>query len=47
MGKIMAWLFAGGNYPTERENLMMKGRIDRATSLIRKKGWDFMHKKEI
>lgn len=37
MGKIMACLFDDGNYQTERENVMMKKRIDRTTSLIRKK----------
>lgn len=46
----MAWLYADGNYPTERENLMMKGREGRiggATSLIRKRRWDLMHKRVI
>ena len=40
-------MFDDGNYPTERKNLMMKKRIDRATSSIRKKKWDFMLKKGI
>lgn len=40
-------MFDDGNYPTERKILMMKKRIDRATSSIRKKKWDFMLKKGI
>lgn len=37
IGKVIACLYAGGSNSTKWENLMIKGRIDRTTPLIRKR----------